>query len=143
MADEVQRRLTDAVERMQASLSRSHFRPMMKQVHSCSLKCYDNNNASDEQIANCEQNCMAHTQAYKQVFEREMGSFQNRLQRGASECQDAAQDRVTDSVRSDPQQMSKVQAEMDRCVSACVDKHISMLPGVQKRIESQIEKFGK
>jgi hypothetical protein len=42
----------------------------------------DNANASDEQVSHCEQNCANVTQAYKQIFEQEMNSFQARLQRG-------------------------------------------------------------
>lgn len=118
---------------------------MMKQVHSCSLKCYDNNSASDEQVAQCEQNCASYTQAYKQVFENEMNSFQNRLQRGVMDCQDAAQDRLTDEIRANPHNMVAIQAQadMDKCVSAIVDKHIAMLPSLQKKIESQIDQFSK
>ena len=88
MGDEIQRRLSSAVEKMQSNLSRSHFRPLMMKFHSCSLKCYENNAASDEQVAKCEQNCSALTQVYKQIFESEMNSFQNRLQRGVAVCQE-------------------------------------------------------
>lgn len=135
---DIQRRLSDAVERMQTSLSRTHFRPMMKQVHSCSIKCYDNANASDEQIQICEQNCANQIQACKKVFESEMNSFQNRLQRGIMDCQDQAQDKVTENVRNDSKKMEALQADMLKCVSACVDKHISNLPSLQKKIEGEI-----
>ena len=141
--NEIQRRLSAAVEKVQLSLSRSHFRPMMKEVHSCSMKCYDNNNASDEQVANCEQNCASMVQAYKQVFENEMNSFQSRLQRGVMDCQDAAQDKVTESLRNNPQKMDALQTEMQQCIGVVVDKHISLLPGLQKKIESQINSIAK
>lgn len=143
MGDEVQRRLTAAVDRLQSNLSKSHFRPMMRLVHACSIKCYDNDSTSDEQVSHCEQACAANTQAYKQVFEHEINSFQSRLQRGIMDCQDAAQDRVTEDARTNPSKMAAIQTDMDKCVSSLVDKHISMLPSLQKKIESQMDHIAK
>jgi hypothetical protein len=140
---EIQRRLAAAVEKLQSNLSRTHFRPMMKQVHACSIGCYDNPNLNDEQLQICEQNCASQVQTYKHVFENEMNSFQNRLQRGIMECQDDAQDKVTDSVRADSRKLEAVQLDMMKCVSACVDKHIAMLPGLQKKIEGEFNSFPK
>jgi hypothetical protein len=135
----IQQRLMTAVEKMQDSLSRSHLRPLMRAVHQCSLTCYDSPSSSDRQIQECEEQCARFIKVAHHIVESEIKTFESRLQRGFMDCQDAANDRVTEAVRADPKKVQAVQADMLKCVSAVADKHIALLPGIQKKIESEIK----
>ena len=65
-----------------------------------------------------------------------MQQFQARIQRCAQACQDEARDLMPADGNMTQALQEKATAQMDRCVTGCVEKHITLLPDMRKRIES-------
>jgi hypothetical protein len=80
-------------------------------------------------------------QQVQNYLQQEMQSFQNRLQRGAMECQDRARDEA--GANPNENQIQKVQTKMEKCVTKCVETHIGLLPTIQKRVEEAVAQVTK
>ena len=65
-------------------------------------------------------------------------SLQDRLQRGALDCQDKARDKMSPS--SSEADISKAKVEMEKCVVNCADNHIKMLPTLLQKMKDTITK---
>jgi hypothetical protein len=143
MSDEfnnLQRRLQSAVDDMLGNLSKSHIRPIQQQSFLCMAKCFDSA-PTDAQVQNCLNNCGQKAQSCQSIIQNEMNQFQSRLQRCSEVCQDEAKESFTPSMRSDdPSQVSIIEQNMVKCASACVEKHISMLPNIHSRIVADIKR---
>ena len=60
-----------------------------------------------------------------------------------SRCSMACQDSTTDAfgrLEEGSSQIPKAQAHMVKCMSGCVDSHISLLRGIQSKLEADIDK---
>ncbi len=101
--------------------------------------CYDNKNASMNEIQNCLQNTQVPMQNIQQTIEHEMNQFQNRLQRGSQACQDE----VRDSFGNDTSKQAQAEKLYLQCMNKTVEKHIAMLPNIQTNLEREIDKFSK
>lgn len=64
--------------------------------------------------------------------------LQDRLQRGALDCQDKAKDQM--GPNSTDAEISKAKAFMEKCVVDCAENHIKMLPNMLKKMKDSITK---
>ena len=60
-----------------------------------------------------------------------MNDLQNRLQRAAMACRDESGDRATSNPELNQQML-------DACIIGALDKHIQLVPSVQKRLEGKL-----
>jgi len=133
-------RMQHAVESSLNNLDKELLRPMRKEAFLCSAKCCDTA-ATSEQLQACVQNCQGRISGSEQMISGELEQFQNRLQRCAMACSDAAQDRFpSDPAKQTPELVSSLQREVENCANKCVDTHIASLGNMTDRIKSSIRR---
>ncbi|MGH0184381.1 UNVERIFIED_CONTAM: hypothetical protein FKN15_014658 [Acipenser sinensis] len=64
--------------------------------------------------------------------------MQDRLARCTMHCNDKAKDSF-DSGSKEP----VVRAQLERCVSACVDEHLNLLPSMTRKLRDTLDSIGK
>ncbi|KAJ8598678.1 hypothetical protein CTAYLR_003097 [Chrysophaeum taylorii] len=124
--DQLQPKLEHAVNEVVEEIDKKHLRPLRKKAFLAMAKCCDGG-GSREAFHQCVQRAGIPEEKANQVVQYELNEFQDRLRRAAMSCQDA----VKDSGVTDPDQAS---AAMDKCLAGVVQKHISMVPTLKKRI---------
>lgn len=135
----LQGRLQGEVDNMLRRVSTKYVRPIQKESYLCSARCCEPN-FSDAQAQQCLEGCGQPINQLQSVMEREMNSFQSRLQRCSQMCQDEANDKITPEMRSNPAKLAGIEQSMLKCSASCVDKHIAMLPSVESRIAEGAKK---
>mmetsp|Transcript_1274 Transcript_1274/g.3650 ORF Transcript_1274/g.3650 Transcript_1274/m.3650 type:complete len:148 (-) Transcript_1274:84-527(-) len=130
MAQRLQAKLQSKVEEMLEEVETAHMRPLRKTCYVAMAKCCDTPLSRDAFNA-CLQRASAPEEAASQAVQQEMSQFQNRLQRAAMACQDEVRDKGI----SNP---DRANAHFDRCMCKELDKHIAMLPPMNKRILAAI-----
>ncbi|DAZ99753.1 TPA: hypothetical protein N0F65_003540 [Lagenidium giganteum] len=138
-----EQRMNDAVNKMVDTLDRKILRDVQKQGYLCSAKCLDDKSWSSEQLQSCVERCQMPMGQLQNLLQNEMQSFQNRLQRGAMECQDRARDAMPTSGNPSEAQMASIQKDMEACFKKVVDMHVKLLPTVQKRVEEAAAQLKK
>ena len=127
--DQVERRVSQAVDDLFAKLDVNHVRKIQRKAFLCSARCCEGQ-AMRESVQRCLEQCAAPvTQAQKYVGE-EMQHFQERLQRCVLTC--------GDKFKSEKQSAN---GEFERCVVRCGDEHIELLPSMFKRMSENLEKL--
>lgn len=72
----------------------------------------------------------------QQHVEKELGGFNNRLQRCVMDCNDTIKDKM--GANPSESDISKYTGMFERCAIKCVDKHVDLLPGLFKSIQQTI-----
>ncbi|KAG2469514.1 F136A protein, partial [Polypterus senegalus] len=63
---------------------------------------------------------------------------QDRLTRCTIHCSDKAKD-AFDSGSKEP----AVKAQMEQCITSCVDEHVNLLPSMTRKLRETLDSFGK
>jgi hypothetical protein len=137
----LQQRLQDAVNKMMDNIDKSKMRPLQKATYLKMASCFDNNNASTQQIDHCQESNSHNVKQAQSIIQTEMGQFQNRLQRCSLACEDEVKDKFSYMDQNDNSSQEKAQGQYLKCNSICVDKHIAMLKSVEAKIVNDIEKI--
>jgi hypothetical protein len=145
MADEanrIQQRLQNSVNEMMTTVRQRVLRPLTKASYLKMAACCDL--AQDDAMDSCMQRNSGPMQIAQQIIENEMSQFQNRVQRCAQECNDSARDSVgVNADTSDPRVQERFMNYGNKCLNACVDKHVALLKGIQQRIEKDVNEKAK
>ena len=74
--------------------------------------------------------------------QREMGEFQNKIQRCSMICKDDADERFGFNSEMSSNSFGSKEAErfMQKCNTKCVDKHIDLLKSIERKIASEIDR---
>lgn len=82
-------------------------------------------------------------QQSKQVVEGEIAQFQQRLQQCAQGCQQEAQNTIQDNqiAQTDQAGIDKVQAKHGKCITACFDERMKVVPTMTKKIDDNLKKI--
>uniref|UniRef100_A0A7S2S0Y0 Protein FAM136A n=1 Tax=Rhizochromulina marina TaxID=1034831 RepID=A0A7S2S0Y0_9STRA len=141
-AQHAQERLNQAMKKLDDDLQPRRIRPITKKAYLCMAKCTDEP-GGQEQLQACLQRCGQPLDQAKAAFTGELQRFQSRIQQCAQSCQNDAQDAVRDrpGIENDPAAMGKVEAKYGKCVASCIDKHISLLPTISKRVDADLKKL--
>ena len=91
---------------------------------------------TQDALQRCVQNCQTPLQNTQNAINQEVQQFQARIQRCAAACQDDARDLMPADGNMTQALQEKAQAQMDGCVTRCVDKHIALLPGLKERLDT-------
>ena len=138
-ADQLQRKLQDAVDAMLEAVDKERMRPMQKATYLKMAACFDSRTATSAQIENCMQNSSQRVQISQQIIQQEMNAFQGRLQRCMADCEDAVRDKFP-NLGSNQSQYDQAQSQLLTGMSSCVDKHLALLKSVKAKIESEVDK---
>lgn len=63
-------------------------------MHRCAAKCCENTDSSLERVQHCVDTCGSNLQQAQNYVQREIETFQNRLQRCVMECNDDIRDKM-------------------------------------------------
>ncbi|KPP65182.1 protein FAM136A-like [Scleropages formosus] len=133
MAEAQQSRVQTAVEDMVQGLEREYIRKMQGRMFRCSADCCDHHSDSMTQVHQCIERCHTPMAQAQNLVTTELEKFQDRLARCSMHCNDKAKD-LFDSGAKEP----AVRALMDRCVGACVDEHLNLLPSMTRRLKESL-----
>ncbi|XP_052100598.1 protein FAM136A-like [Mytilus californianus] len=136
--ESAQARVQNAATSMYEELDRTVLRKMQGDMFKCGAKCCENTSGSVEEVQRCIERCAEPLTKCQTYIQNEMQQFQDRLQRGALDCQDKAKDQMGPS--STDADISKAKAGMEKCVVDCADNHIKMLPNMLKKMKDSITK---
>jgi Eukaryotic protein of unknown function (DUF842) len=126
--------MQQTVSKAMDNIERNHMRPLQRNAFLCMANCFTNKHHSHEQVVNCQQNCSAPIQNAQQVVEQEIGTLQERLQRGLMQCRDAARDMVPPKAKETDPAVAAAQRAMDDCAVKCIHAHTGMVKQVEARI---------
>lgn len=133
--ENLQRKLQDEITKVMEEIDFHYVRPLQKEGMQCALNCFDSlPDAPQKSLQQCHMNCMKKPEMCQQIFEREMGQFQQ----GVSGCVQNCQNEIM-SGSSQSSDQGKMQAEMTQCASKCVDKYIEKIPNLKERITQGIQ----
>ncbi|CAH0519498.1 unnamed protein product [Peronospora belbahrii] len=136
-------KLQEAVTSMLDRLDRKILRDMQSDSYLCAAKVFENKNWSSEQLDAAVERCQLPTKQVNQFMQQEMQSLQNRVQRCAQDCQDKARDLLPASGGPSDSQIAHIQKDMEKCISRCMDTHVSLLPNISLRIEQAVDQVKK
>ena len=105
-------------------------------------ECYNNKNASAQQVEQCAHNCAGPLQQVQAIVQNELNQFQNRIGRCTQQCQDEINDKFQ-GAENNAQTHAKAEQMMLTCANSCVDKHIALLKSIQTKLERDIESASK
>jgi len=125
---------------MMSRLDRGHLRITQKNAYVCCAKCFDGPSVSDSQLANCVKNCQQPSIQNGQILQRELQSFQARLERCGQMCQDDAQQNMTLETQQDVGKMESLNRSLAKCSVGCLAKSLSSLPSLENKIVSELKK---
>ncbi|CAG7832059.1 unnamed protein product [Allacma fusca] len=128
-----QENITKKMTEMVDELDRTRLRKIQLQMHRCSVKCCENDAASLEQTQRCIEKCSQGVNNAQEYVQREVGHFQNRLQRCVLDCQDRAKDKL--GPNPSELEIEDVKAGFENCAIKCVDSHVSLMPDLLKRMK--------
>jgi hypothetical protein len=134
----LQRKLQDAVNTMMEDIDKKRLRIMQKNIYLKMASCCDIDNPNNRE--ECLQRTTIPIQKAQQLIQNEMNSFQNRLQRCSMACEDDVKDKFDITNEKD---MDKIQKYHLNCASQCVDKQLSLLKGIQSKIEKDIDQLAR
>ena len=141
--DALQQRLQSNVDMMIGNIEISKLRPLQRKTHLCIADCYGNTSKSQDQIYRCVDECSAAAKISQSIIQREISSFQNRLQRCTQACQDDFDDEITPDLRANTRRVEAAQKKAQNCASRCVDRGLALLKSVQAKIENDIDQLKK
>lgn len=118
-------------------IDKSHLRKIRKGMHECAAKCCEDTVNSYEGVQRCVELCSGRLQKSQNYLKTEFEDFQYRIQRCFLVCKDNISEKMDkDKVK---EVNEKYRHEYEECGTACLDKHIGLLPAVVSKIRTSLE----
>ncbi|ODN02214.1 hypothetical protein Ocin01_04470 [Orchesella cincta] len=137
-AMDAQRRVQEEMGEVINEIDKSHLRRIQRQMHECAAKCCANEVASLEDTHGCIEKCSASVHVAQNYVQKEVGGFQERLQRCVLDCQDKSRDKL--STNASESEMLGLKNEFEHCAIRCVDDNLKLLPTLLKRMKASLDK---
>jgi len=128
-------KLPQAVDALIQRLFKEVFKPLHKEVFTCSSRCCDTSATQDELQA-CVNKCQTKIGAAYQIQSAHLNRFQASLQNCLQVCQDEASSAQLAQAKED-----KIQKDFDRCVNACSARSLDQLPVVDRALSADLKKL--
>jgi len=122
---------------MMDRLDRDHLRNIQAKMYQCSATCCGDVSSSSKLVESCIRGCQRSGMQAQSSIERELNEFQDQLHRCAQSCHDQLKQ------QSDGGDEIKMRSHMDKCVSACADKHVALLPKLESRLVADLKKISQ
>ncbi|XP_075533270.1 protein FAM136A-like isoform X1 [Dermacentor variabilis] len=139
MAEGAALRVQTAVDNMVKELDNSHLRKILGNVHRCAVKCCDNSSLSMDGARTCIMNCSEPLNKAQSKVEGELGNFQERIRMCVMQCENDVRDQMSSTLTE--AEASKLKGQYDSCVVTCADKHIALLPQMQRRMKELLSQL--
>ncbi|XP_072042356.1 protein FAM136A-like [Amphiura filiformis] len=132
-------KVDQGVTDMVTQLDKDVFRKMQIKMYQCSAKCCENQQSSMEAVQSCVQNCQRPVASAQEYMQKELEDFMERLQRCSLQCQDDVKDKLSPSTPSN--EIEKIKSRLETCLVQCGERHTALLPGMTKRMKSNLAQF--
>jgi hypothetical protein len=106
-------------------------------MYQCSATCCKDVESSSKVVESCIRACQRSGIQAQSSIERELNDFQDQLHRCAQSCHDEFK-----QSNGSGDEM-KMRSHMDKCVSACADKHVALLPKLESRLVADLKKISQ
>ncbi|KAL1377715.1 hypothetical protein pipiens_016072 [Culex pipiens pipiens] len=136
MVEQQKQRIELELSQRVDDLDRTILRKMQAEMHECAARCCHDSGSSMDAVQRCVENCSGPVMRAQQHVEKELGGFNNRLQRCVMDCNDTIKDKM--GANPSESDISKYTGMFERCAIKCVDKHVDLLPGLFKSIQQTI-----
>uniref|UniRef100_A0A1B6MAW5 Protein FAM136A n=1 Tax=Graphocephala atropunctata TaxID=36148 RepID=A0A1B6MAW5_9HEMI len=142
MAEQKREEAVQAIEKHVENIDKMFLRVLQKEMYDCSSKCCDNKTASIKEINFCIDKCSTKLNDSHNYCTTQLNSYQNRLQRCVSQCNDEAKDKL--GARPTDAEVEAASKMFENCACSCIDKHIEQLPQFVKKLQEVLsEKMPK
>ena len=133
-------KLDGKAKSMLDEIEKVHLRPLARQSYLCAASCYEKagKTGSSEQIQQCVHTCQIPFQQAQGFVNDEVQQFQDRLTRAMMQCNDEARDAM---MYSGTKNGDSADAEVAKCFTTCVDKHIKLLDAMKSRLVLKIKEL--
>ncbi|XP_054917485.1 protein FAM136A-like [Dermacentor andersoni] len=139
MAEGAALRVQTAVDNMVKELDNSYLRKILGNVHRCAVKCCDNSSLSMDGARTCIMNCSEPLNKAQSKVEGELGNFQERIRMCVMQCENDVRDQMSSTLTE--AEASKLKGQYESCVVTCADKHIALLPQMQRRMKELLSQL--
>ncbi|XP_065287525.1 protein FAM136A-like [Dermacentor albipictus] len=139
MAEGAALRVQTAVDNMVKELDNSYLRKILGNVHRCAVKCCDNSSLSMDGARTCIMNCSEPLNKAQSKVEGELGNFQERIRMCVMQCENDVRDQTSSTLTE--AEASKLKGQYESCVVTCADKHIALLPQMQRRMKELLSQL--
>ncbi|OXA56369.1 protein FAM136A [Folsomia candida] len=137
-AMEAQEQIQAAMGDMINEIDKSHLRKIQLRMHQCAAKCCSDEKASLEDTHSCIEVCSRGVHTAQNYVQKEVGGFQERLQRCVLDCQDKTKDKMG-ATPTEPE-VDSLKLEFEQCAIRCVNDHLKLLPNLVKRMKAALAK---
>eukprot|EP00197_Chlamydomonas_leiostraca_P003046 CAMPEP_0202868052 /NCGR_PEP_ID=MMETSP1391-20130828/10068_1 /ASSEMBLY_ACC=CAM_ASM_000867 /TAXON_ID=1034604 /ORGANISM="Chlamydomonas leiostraca, Strain SAG 11-49" /LENGTH=139 /DNA_ID=CAMNT_0049548153 /DNA_START=16 /DNA_END=435 /DNA_ORIENTATION=- len=131
-------RVQKAIEGMVEDLQRTYLIPKQKDAFLCCAKCCDTSSNAPE-LQTCIERCSMSTQQQQKTIQAVMQDFQERFQRCALRCQDAA--REVAGFDPSPSDEAKAKDKFNSCMDVCGKEFEGKVPKLKSDIIAQLKKM--
>ncbi|KAL1461019.1 hypothetical protein WDU94_012952 [Cyamophila willieti] len=136
MGEAANQKINDAVMKIMVDIDKQFLRKMQADMHRCSVKCCENKDATMEGVQQCLEVCSSPFMRAQKYLQMEFEQYQTRLQRCVLECNDEIKDKMGPNPKQSD--MDGYTRQFESCAEKCVDKHISLLPTLFKKIKQYL-----
>ncbi|CAH1364580.1 hypothetical protein MTP99_000948 [Tenebrio molitor] len=136
MVEQQRQRIEQEMTKMVNELDLEYLRKMQAEMHRCAARCCDNREISLESVQKCVENCASPLNYAQNYVQKELEQLQNKLQRCVMDCNDDI--RVKMGPNPTEAEISKFTSLFENCAKNCVDKQLSFMPSLLKRIKSEL-----
>ncbi|KAF8819034.1 YOU2 family C2C2 zinc finger protein, partial [Cardiosporidium cionae] len=113
--------------------------PIQQRAFQCCVDCFPPRNLDEpqEEIARCVQQCNKKPEAFTDTLQNEVQMLQNNIQ----SCQQVCLNRFSPifSESTNEASRTKVQAEMEQCVSKCFDQYEPFVGEISERLHNYVK----
>lgn len=140
-AQELNARIEGAAKIGIDEIERTYMRPLARRSYQCAVDCYDKagSKGPSEQLEHCTRQCQIPYQQGNQIFQQEIGQFQERLSRSMMQCNDQANEMITPDMQDNPAKMRKVEETVLKCIAQTVEKSIANLNPMKQRLAASLK----
>lgn len=105
-------------------------------MHYCAAKCCENNDLSMDSVQNCVERCSQPLTRAQSYVQNQLQNFQKKLNHCVLECNEEIRDRMP--VKPSQDEITKYTIEFQSCATGCVDRHISLIPNLIKKMKQTL-----
>ncbi|CAH0551796.1 unnamed protein product [Brassicogethes aeneus] len=136
---ELQRqRVEQEMTKLVTDIDLQYLRKMQVTMHKCAAKCCENRDLSMERVQQCVEKCSAPLNFAQSYVQKEFEQLQNKLQRCVMDCNDDI--RVKMGPNPTESEIEKFTTQFEKCATKCVDKQLTYMPSLYKRMKAELEK---
>ncbi|CAG9764684.1 unnamed protein product [Ceutorhynchus assimilis] len=138
MVEQQRQRIEQEMTKMINALDLQYLRKMQAKMHRCAATCCENQESSLDRVQKCVDKCSGELNWAQGYVQQELEGLQNKLQRCVMDCNDEV--RVKMGPNPSDSEVDKFTKIFEECATKCVDKQMSYIPSLLKRMKTDLSK---